>query len=142
VLENALEAMDDVGQIEIVTSIEGQHAVVSVRDSGRGVPGDILENVFDPGVSTKSQGLGPGLGLAISRQIMEEHGGDIQLKSTPGAGATVVMRFPLTASGGGHGQKSLDLTTREIPDQGQTVRGSEVLANPPASHQNGPRPTR
>jgi len=67
---------------------------VSVKDTGIGIKKEALARVFEPFYTTKSSGTG--LGLAIAYRIMEDHGGTIQVSSTPGGGTTVVVTFPVT----------------------------------------------
>lgn len=65
------------------------------EDTGEGIPGDILDNIFTPLFTTKEQGKGTGLGLYISMGIVEKHGGDIEIKSKVGEGSTFIIKLPL-----------------------------------------------
>jgi signal transduction histidine kinase len=67
---------------------------LSVTDTGTGIPDDLIEKIFDPFFTTKPVGEGTGLGLTISHRIVEEHGGAIDVASTPGKGATFVVTLP------------------------------------------------
>ncbi len=67
---------------------------VSVKDSGSGIPPEILRKVFDPFFTTKPVGEGTGLGLSICHKIVEEHGGSIDVESDSGGGTTFVIGFP------------------------------------------------
>jgi two-component system NtrC family sensor kinase len=67
---------------------------LSVTDTGTGIPDDLIEKIFDPFFTTKPVGEGTGLGLTISHKIVEEHGGAIDVASTPGKGATFVVTLP------------------------------------------------
>jgi len=69
-----------------------------VRDTGCGIPADILPHVFEPFFSTK-RGKGTGLGLSITRNYVRSHGGDIQLESIPGSGTTVRVTLPMQQAG-------------------------------------------
>ncbi|HMP18548.1 MAG TPA: HAMP domain-containing sensor histidine kinase, partial [Gemmatales bacterium] len=69
-----------------------------VQDNGPGIPTDLQANIFKPFVSTKGS-KGTGLGLAVSRKILREHGGDIILHSEPGHGAKFVLRLPAPITG-------------------------------------------
>jgi signal transduction histidine kinase len=71
----------------------GSSIEVRARDDGRGVPSALSERIFDPYVTTRPADEGLGLGLAISRKIMLDHGGDLKLLRTAGAGATFAMMF-------------------------------------------------
>jgi len=67
---------------------------LSVRDTGAGIPADVIEKVFDPFFTTKPVGDGTGLGLTICHRIVDEHGGTIDVKSEPGRGTTFVITLP------------------------------------------------
>jgi signal transduction histidine kinase len=114
-LTNALQAAGEGGEIHVRTSLEtmraGQKhvgrrsgdvyrpgervAVVRIEDSGPGIPKQSLEKVFDPFFTTKPSGQGTGLGLSVSRQIIEMHGGTIDLanRDVGGAQATVTLKL-------------------------------------------------
>jgi len=70
---------------------------VSVRDTGCGIPVDIVDKIFNPFFTTKAVGEGTGLGLAICHKIVEEHGGTIDVESEEGLGTTFIIRFPTNA---------------------------------------------
>ncbi len=90
---NALEAMPDGGQVRISASIERGSARISVEDTGPGIAPEIRPNLFQPFVTAgKRNGLG--LGLALTRQTVIEHGGDMWVESEPGHGARFVFRLP------------------------------------------------
>ena len=80
--------------LDIATDHDGQGlVVVTVRDSGVGVPESELTRIFEPFVTTKSQGLG--MGLAISRSIVEAHGGRIWATRNDDRGLTVHIQLPI-----------------------------------------------
>lgn len=83
-LNNALHAMDFRGTIEITTERENGWVIVSVADSGPGIPDAIRARIFEPFFTTKGHGEGMGLGLDISKKIVERHGGKIEFDSAPG----------------------------------------------------------
>ena len=84
-IDNAVQAMNGVGTLTIKTYREDDHVVVSVGDTGPGVPDDLKKRVFEPFFTTKPVGQGTGLGLDISyRIVVNGHGGDIVLSSKPG----------------------------------------------------------
>jgi signal transduction histidine kinase len=98
-VNNALDALSGPGEIVVRTRAErngigGAHAVVSVSDTGRGVPADHLPHIFDPFFTTKEDGQGVGLGLAICQSFIEQHGGTIRAES-PGAGRGTTVQFEL-----------------------------------------------
>jgi signal transduction histidine kinase len=71
---------------------------VAVRDDGVGMPPEVLKNMFEPFFTTKERGRGLGLGLAISRQIVERHQGRIEVKSEPGKGTLFTITLPMQVS--------------------------------------------
>ena len=70
---------------------------IDVIDSGVGISQEILPKVFDPFFTTKDPDKGTGLGLSVSRSIVEEFGGTIQIQSTPGEGTTVSILLPASS---------------------------------------------
>jgi signal transduction histidine kinase len=93
-ITNAAQAMEQPGWIALETRAEGDGVLVTVTDNGRGIPPDVLPRIFDPFFTTKPVGEGTGLGLAISWQIVEQHGGTIQVQSEPGKGTRFAIRLP------------------------------------------------
>ncbi|HZY84848.1 MAG TPA: ATP-binding protein [Gemmataceae bacterium] len=98
VVGNALDAVEesDGAQVVVGTSVEsdGAWVRVQVKDNGPGIPADKLGDIFRPFVSTKGA-RGTGLGLAVSRKVLREHGGDILVQSRPGTGSLFTLRLPL-----------------------------------------------
>lgn len=95
---NALEAMPDGGVLTVKTTHlglpEGKGSVaVMFRDTGVGIPPDVLEQLFSPFVSTRKEGIG--LGLFVSQKLMAQHGGRIDVKSVPGKGTTFTVELPV-----------------------------------------------
>jgi signal transduction histidine kinase len=91
---NALEAMPDGGVVTVAASRNGETALVEVRDTGPGISPQIRDQLFQPFVTFgKKNGLG--LGLALSRQTVLDHGGDLWVESEPGRGARFLIRLPL-----------------------------------------------
>jgi signal transduction histidine kinase len=72
----------------------GAGVEIEVRDNGHGIPADVLPRIFDPFFTTKEVGQGLGLGLFVVFEIVEEHGGCIAVKSTPGQGSSILIRLP------------------------------------------------
>jgi PAS domain S-box-containing protein len=95
--EQAIAAAGRPGRIEITTGQAGDHVVVTVRDTGDGIPQDVLSRIFEPFYTTKDVGKGTGLGLAIAYGIVQEHGGQIVASTHPEGGA--VFRVELPAMG-------------------------------------------
>jgi signal transduction histidine kinase len=81
---NALDAMDGQGTLRVSTRVERDAVVVEVGDTGAGMSPETREHVFDPFFTTKGVGQGTGLGLDISRRIIERHSGDISVESRTG----------------------------------------------------------
>lgn len=88
---NALEAMEEGGTITIRSRSEGGMSVVSISDTGKGMDGDELKRIFEPFYTTKPGGEGTGLGLSICHEIVEKHGGSIDVESRPGRGTTFTV---------------------------------------------------
>ncbi|OIR02473.1 sensor protein ZraS [mine drainage metagenome] len=91
ILYNAIQAIDGTGSLHIATRREGEFAVVSVADSGKGISPEIISKIFDPFFTTKKVGEGTGLGLSISYGIVESHGGRIDVASEVGKGTKFMI---------------------------------------------------
>ena len=102
-LVNALQAIEATskggGRIEIRTRAVGDEAIVEVADDGSGIPADLLPRIFDPFFTTKAVGEGTGLGLSISHGIVSDHGGRIEVESTPGQGSRFRVILPVRGKG-------------------------------------------
>jgi two-component system NtrC family sensor kinase len=96
---NAIEAMPRGGNLWITTRSLPQSKQISIqiRDDGMGIPPEALKHLFEPFYTTKEGGKGVGLGLAISRNIVERHCGQIEVESTQGRGTTFYIFIPTTA---------------------------------------------
>jgi signal transduction histidine kinase len=94
-LVNASQAIQGKGDIWIRTEQIGQEAVVTVEDNGCGISPEKLPRIFEPFFTTKEVGQGTGLGLSISHRIVEEHGGRIEVESTPGKGSVFRIYLPM-----------------------------------------------
>ena len=97
-LTNAAQAIEGPGRILLKTEAEEGWLKVTVQDTGKGIPADVLPRIFDPFFTTKPVGQGTGLGLSISYQIVQQHGGDIRVTSQPGKGTRFTVRLPLAAT--------------------------------------------
>lgn len=110
-VHNAAQAMPGGGVLKIRTRTEGDRIHVRVTDTGRGIPPDVVEEVFEPGFTTKGERIGMGLGLAIARQIVHQHGGEITVESRPGLGATFDVFLPLRPPATPEGGEEADATS-------------------------------
>ena len=89
---NAADAMPDGGRIEVKTSVENRHIIVTVADTGVGIPSHIINKIFDPLFTTKD--TGNGLGLTVSLSIIRDHGGTIKVDSEEGKGTEFTVTLP------------------------------------------------
>jgi two-component system sensor histidine kinase PilS (NtrC family) len=98
---NALEAMPDGGELRIgagiLTQPNARKLEVWVADTGAGIKPESLPHIFEPFFSTKPDGSG--MGLAVVHRVIQDHGGDIEVRSDPGVGTTFTLRLPLAESG-------------------------------------------
>ncbi|MBI2871811.1 MAG: hypothetical protein HYY00_01305 [Chloroflexi bacterium] len=94
-VSNALDAMPQGGSVTITTRRHGANVLVSITDTGVGIPPEALERIFEPLYTTKPPGQGTGLGLAVSQDIVQRCGGNIQATSTPGRGSTFSVTLPV-----------------------------------------------
>jgi two-component system NtrC family sensor kinase len=96
---NAIDAMPHGGNLWVSTRTlpEGEQVELQVRDDGVGIPPEILPQIFDPFTTTKEVGKGVGLGLAVSKGIVERHGGRIEVASELGKGTTFQIILPVRA---------------------------------------------
>jgi len=101
IILNAIQAMPEGGNLRIITSLErefvgsdsSEFVIIKFEDTGCGIPKEDLDNLFNPFFTTKSGGTG--MGLSISRRIVEEHNGRINVESTVGKGTTFTIKLPL-----------------------------------------------
>ncbi len=91
-ITNAIQATQPGGRVTIATARAGDQVEISVTDTGSGIPADRLSAIFDDFVTTKRRGLG--LGLAISKRIVEQLNGTIDVQSEMGRGTAFILRFP------------------------------------------------
>jgi signal transduction histidine kinase len=83
-IDNALDAIQDGGRLEVNARRDGQRVVVRIVDNGPGIPPQILSRIFDPFFTTKPMGQGTGLGLDIVRRLVRHNDGNIEVDSKPG----------------------------------------------------------
>jgi len=92
-LLNAVQAIEGSGVVQVAVFANGDDAVITVSDTGRGIPAEHLPNIFRPFYTTK--GNGTGLGLSLARRIIEEHHGKIEVSSSSGKGTTFSVMLPV-----------------------------------------------
>ena len=92
ILLNAEEAMPDGGTLTVSTTWDDDRVMISIRDTGRGVPVEELERIFEPFFTRKLRGLG--LGLAITRTLVDAHGGSLSVVSPADGGTEFVIVLP------------------------------------------------
>jgi signal transduction histidine kinase len=93
-LTNAFQATPPQGRVVIRTLRQNEEAIIEIEDTGSGIPAERLGTIFDDYVTTKKQGLG--LGLALSKKLVEQLGGTISVTSQVGVGTIFTLRFPIT----------------------------------------------
>lgn len=99
-LVNAFDAAGPAGQVAVRTSRDNGEVRIAIRDTGPGIPPEVEARMFDPYFTTKPDGTG--LGLALTRTVVEQHGGRIEVDSTPDRGTTMTIVLPVNGSEGGH----------------------------------------
>lgn len=97
-LLNAAQAMKEAGEIRIRSAVEDDEIVIRFSDTGCGIEESVLSRIFDPFYTTRDVGSGTGLGLTVSRDIVQAHGGRIGVESKVGAGTTFTIHLPLNPS--------------------------------------------
>jgi len=97
IILNGLDAMNGHGTLRVQTRKKGNWVEIDFQDTGKGMPENILDKIFDPFFTTKdsTEGTGMGLGLAVSYGIVQNHNGEIEVKSKLGEGTTFTVRLPL-----------------------------------------------
>ena len=102
---NAIQAIEATsrasGRIEIRTRVAGGTVIADVTDDGCGIPPEDLPRIFDPFFTTRPVGAGTGLGLSICHGIVADHGGRIEVESTPGRGTRFRITLPVEGKGAG-----------------------------------------
>jgi signal transduction histidine kinase len=92
-ITNAVQAMPDGGLLKINSLLEGESAVVYISDTGGGISKEDQSKIFEPLYTTKAKGIG--LGLALTKQIVDMHDGAIQVESEVGTGTKFIVKLPL-----------------------------------------------
>jgi signal transduction histidine kinase len=118
ILRNAAQAMQGVGQLRIAVEQESGKVLVTMTDSGPGIPKQHLAKVFDPFFTTKDQGEGSGLGLTVARRLIRKFGGDVRMESREGHGASCIVTLPVMNS------------SAQIQEESCTASGSPSAPRP------------
>jgi signal transduction histidine kinase len=96
-VQNAIEAVpEETGWVRVRGRVDGDHLIVSVKDNGPGMPQEVVQRLFTPFFTTKGPGQGVGLGLTITRRVVQSLGGTLQVSSLVGQGTEFVARLPRT----------------------------------------------
>jgi signal transduction histidine kinase len=103
---NAAHAIGDIvgntgnlGRITVRTRLEGDRVLITIGDTGGGIPESIRDQIFDPFFTTKGTGKGTGQGLAIARSVVvEKHAGELTFESELGKGTTFFIRIPVSGT--------------------------------------------
>ncbi len=96
-INNAAHAIGEEGTITVSSRATPEAIEIRVADNGHGIPPDVLPRIFDPYFTTKPAGQGTGIGLSIAREIVQNHGGTIEVESTSSEGSTFLVKFPVEA---------------------------------------------
>ncbi len=121
--EQAMSSANGRGTLIVRTWHEAadDRLVLEINDDGPGIPDDVQPRIFDPFFTTKSARTGTGLGLTLASRIVEDHGGELGMESTPGQGASFFVRLP---AGAGRQRSKPSPVSQDLPVAGQ---GSAVL---------------
>jgi signal transduction histidine kinase len=94
-INNAAQAMPRGGTIHITSGIENDHGCITITDEGEGIDADIVDKIFEPFFTTKPKGEGTGLGLSLSKRLVEANNGRIDVVTQKGKGSTFTLLLPL-----------------------------------------------
>jgi signal transduction histidine kinase len=133
VVLNAIQASPRDSVVRIGVSGECDRALITVHDDGIGMTPDVLERIRKPYFTTKEGGSG--LGVAVARGLVEQHGGQLEFRSTAGKGTTVSLRMPMKAKACmklPNPLRSSPSLPQGLPDRGRVVKDGEVEKNEPA----------
>ena len=126
ILKNAIESIGKDGGITISTRLEHGCVWIDMSDTGRGVQEDMIPNLFDPFFTTRPDGTG--LGLAVTRKIIVDHGGDIEVKSKVGIGTTFTIWLPAEGTAAARKTKPVEAGAGETIPLAEPDAGLDVNA--------------
>jgi signal transduction histidine kinase len=92
---NAIDAIEEEGEISIATRLKDDKIRIRIKDTGKGIPANSVEKIFEPFYTTKDIDKGCGLGLTIVSEIVKSYNGDIQVISEEGMGTTFTVSIPI-----------------------------------------------
>ena len=84
--------------VAVSTAKQNGKVEIKIKDNGSGIPKNIVDKIFQPFFTTKPTGLGTGLGLSLSYDIIKAHGGEIRVETKEGEGAEFIIELPLTTA--------------------------------------------
>jgi PAS domain S-box-containing protein len=122
--QQAIAASRDHGTLLVSLSHVGRNIRVAFTDDGAGIAPENLDKIFDPFFTTKRPGGGSGLGLTISLAVVKEHGGAIEIESTPGAGATFQVILPVAVEASA---EAVSPASVPVPKSAAGLRGPEAI---------------
>jgi two-component system NtrC family sensor kinase len=99
-LVNAAQAIEGHGTITVTTQQVERQVVLTIADTGSGIPPEVMKRIFEPFFTTKPVGKGTGLGLTISYDMVRKNGGEISVESEPGKGTTFTITLPVSGAVG------------------------------------------
>jgi len=126
IINNAIQSMPDGGTITVSTVQRGQNIVVRIEDTGPGIPGDVMSKLFVPFFTTRK--TGSGLGLAVTKRVIDNHGGDIEVMSEIGKGTIFDVSIPIVRA-------SRQLEERRV--YGRSAEASSAAASVTGGEQRG-----
>ncbi|HVA87293.1 MAG TPA: ATP-binding protein [Candidatus Saccharimonadales bacterium] len=136
-LNNAAQAMPDAGTLTLTTAREDSDVVITVSDTGPGIPDHVRARIFEPFFTTREAVSGHGLGLSVSLGLVQSHGGMIAVRSAPGVGTSVAVRIPIVAPAGPGGA-----TPTWMPTMAEVRIEEPSRASQPTEQQaRSPQPT-
>ena len=97
---NAIQSIEGQGTIHIETSSDSDYVSVRISDTGKGITSENLDQIFDPGFTTWGSGVGTGLGLSTAYNVLQKHGGKIEVESQAGKGSVFTVLIPVVETAG------------------------------------------